>query len=189
MIDNVVAPQLSWDPDAPLTLTQQLPLTPVLNILQNGVTFEVLCQSGLLYKPSHHFKIWSSHLLIHRAEVVLGNIIKKKGWRYEILFNGVVFLFFSLISVLWAGTLSSFSYIWGLCREQERYDNEMKDSCGQSCAPLPPLPSPKMVNNRWTSSALSSTLSVLDWHLCRFVNVCVNHSLTEWLMIRMIRHD
>lgn len=122
----------------------------------------------------------SLHLFC-RAEVVLGNIIKKKGWRYDAHLNWVWCFLISVPASLLNLVSSPSLHILGRLYvvNWNSKVGRWKINAGRRAMPTLLCPSSKMLNNGWTASALSSTLSVLDWHLCSFVRLYAynTHSL------------
>lgn len=120
-----------------------------------------------------------SLLLLCRAEVVLGNIIKKKGWRYEAHFNWVWWFLISVPASLPNLVSSPSLHISGTVLNWNGKVGRWKINAGCRAMPTLLCPSSNTLNNGGTSSALSSTLSVLDWHLYSYVRLYANntHSL------------
>ena len=110
MSDIVVAPQNSWtqallDCDLAASSHSPVPNRCAFHWTLPRISHRVVrvflfrlgawnhpCDSGLSTLssfPDYLYLIIPSVRLLRRAEVVLGNIIKKKGWRYEAHFNWV----------------------------------------------------------------------------------------------------
>lgn len=117
-----------------------------------------------------------SLLLLCRAEVVLGNIIKKKGWRYEAHFNWVWWFLISVPASLPNLVSSPSLHISGTVLNWNGKVGRWKINAGCRAMPTLLCPSSNTLNNGGTSSALSSTLSVLDWHLYSYVRLYAYNS-------------